>query len=208
MIVALRGRGWGMAAGGSASRRAQEARRQERLLRDQWQAAREQARRWEAASEGEQQVSAQLLMLTERGWRLLVDRRWPGTRSANVDMLLVGPGGVFVVDVKNWRADPEVIPPSQAPPCLRSCPSPQCRGQAERRHAGPRSKRHRFDHGPHRVPADRARGCSRGACSGGQHQAVASVFDLRPQVADVGLRHVHAGRYLFGDLDTQGAELT
>ena len=97
-----------MAAGGSASRRAQEARRQERLLRDQWQAAREQARRWEAASEGEQQVSAQLLMLTERGWRLLVDRRWPGTRSANVDMLLVGPGGVFVVDVKNWRADPEV----------------------------------------------------------------------------------------------------
>ncbi|MFD9871699.1 UvrD-helicase domain-containing protein [Streptomyces niveus] len=97
-----------MAAGGSASRRAQEARRQERLLRDQWQAARRQARRWEAASEGEQQVGAQLLMLTERGWRLLVDRRWPGTRSANVDMLLVGPGGVFVVDVKNWRQDPEI----------------------------------------------------------------------------------------------------
>ncbi|MEU0954903.1 UvrD-helicase domain-containing protein [Streptomyces niveus] len=97
-----------MAAGGSASRRAQEARRQERLLRDQWQAARRQARRWEAAGEGEQQVGAQLLMLTERGWRLLVDRRWPGTRSANVDMLLVGPGGVFVVDVKNWRQDPEI----------------------------------------------------------------------------------------------------
>ncbi|MFE0133374.1 nuclease-related domain-containing protein [Streptomyces sp. NPDC059037] len=46
-------------------------------------------------------------MLTERGWRLLVDRRWPGTRAANVDMLLVGPGGVFVVDVKNWRSAPE-----------------------------------------------------------------------------------------------------
>ena len=98
-----------MTAGGSASRRAQEARRQERLLRDQWQAARQQARQWEAASEGEQQVAAQLLLLTERGWRLLTDRRWPGTRSANVDMLLVGPGGVFVVDVKNWRANPEVI---------------------------------------------------------------------------------------------------
>ncbi|OAR22059.1 NERD nuclease [Streptomyces sp. ERV7] len=97
-----------MAAGGSASRRAQEARRQERLLREQWHAARRQARRWEAASEGERLVAAQLLVLTERGWRLLVDRRWPGTRAANVDMLLVGPGGVFVIDVKNWRSAPEV----------------------------------------------------------------------------------------------------
>ncbi|MFD9885890.1 UvrD-helicase domain-containing protein [Streptomyces alboflavus] len=96
-----------MAAGGSASRRAQEARRQERQLREQWQAARQQARQWEVASEGERRVAAQLLVLTERGWRLLVDRRWPGTRSANVDMLLVGPGGVFVVDVKNWGAAPE-----------------------------------------------------------------------------------------------------
>ncbi|WP_338423532.1 NERD domain-containing protein [Streptomyces gobiensis] len=103
----LRG-GRGMAAGGSASRRALEARRQERLLREQWQAARRQARRWEAASEGERSVAAQLLVLTERKWRLLVDRRWPGTRAANVDMLLVGPSGVFVIDVKNWRAAPEI----------------------------------------------------------------------------------------------------
>lgn len=97
-----------MAAGGSASRRAQEARRQERLLREQWQAARHQARCWEAASEGERRVAAQLLVLTTRGWRLLVDRVWPGTRAANVDMLLVGPGGVFVLDVKNWRSRPQI----------------------------------------------------------------------------------------------------
>ncbi|MFJ6568842.1 UvrD-helicase domain-containing protein [Streptomyces sp. NPDC091292] len=97
----------GGSAGGSASRRAQEARRQERLLREQWQAARQRARRWEAASEGERSVAAQLLVLTARGWRLLVDRRWPGTRAANVDMLLVGPGGVFVLDVKNWRSAPD-----------------------------------------------------------------------------------------------------
>ncbi|MFG2826408.1 UvrD-helicase domain-containing protein [Streptomyces sp. NPDC048434] len=94
-------------AGGSASRRAQEARRQERLLREQWQAARQRAERWEAAGEGERRVAAQLLMLAGRGWRLLVDRRWPGTRAANVDMLLIGPAGVFVIDVKNWRAAPE-----------------------------------------------------------------------------------------------------
>ncbi|MGY4969001.1 UvrD-helicase domain-containing protein [Streptomyces nigrescens] len=97
----------GGSAGASAARRAQQARRQERLLREQWQAARQRAERWEAASEGERRVAAQLLMLTERGWRLLVDRRWPGTRAANVDMLLIGPGGVFVIDVKNWRAAPE-----------------------------------------------------------------------------------------------------
>ncbi|MEU0948846.1 UvrD-helicase domain-containing protein [Streptomyces canus] len=96
-----------MAAGGSASRRAQEARRQERLLREQWNAARQEAHRWEAASEGERRVAAQLLVLTERGWRLLVDRRWPGTRAGNVHMLLVGPGGVFVLDIKNWRTAPE-----------------------------------------------------------------------------------------------------
>ncbi|MER5882954.1 UvrD-helicase domain-containing protein [Streptomyces sp. NPDC001941] len=78
------------------------------MLREQWQAARRQARQWEAASEGERRVAAQLLVLTDRGWRLLVDRRWPGTRAANVDMLMVGPGGVFVIDVKNWRSAPEV----------------------------------------------------------------------------------------------------
>ncbi|MCX5010334.1 UvrD-helicase domain-containing protein [Streptomyces sp. NBC_00555] len=88
-----------MGAGGAASQRAQDARRQERLLREQWQAARRQALRWEAADEGEQRVLAQLLVLTARGWRLCVDRRWPGPRTANADMLLVGPGGVFVIDV-------------------------------------------------------------------------------------------------------------
>ncbi|MFJ7586841.1 UvrD-helicase domain-containing protein [Streptomyces sp. NPDC097617] len=89
-----------MGAGGAASQRAQEARRQERLLREQWQAARRQALRWDAVGEGEQRVFAQLLVLTARGWRLLVDRRWSGTRTADADMLLVGPGGVFVVDIK------------------------------------------------------------------------------------------------------------
>ncbi|GAB2910734.1 nuclease-related domain-containing DEAD/DEAH box helicase [Streptomyces mayteni] len=97
----------GMAAGDSASRRAQEARRQERLLREQWQAARRRAARWEAASEGERLVAAQLLMLGGRGWRLLMDRMWPGTRAANVDMLLIGPGGAYVIDVKNWARAPE-----------------------------------------------------------------------------------------------------
>ncbi|MFJ8013488.1 UvrD-helicase domain-containing protein [Streptomyces sp. NPDC096339] len=98
-----------MGAGGAGSRRAQDARRQERLLREHWQAARRLARRWKEAGEDEQRVLAQLLVLTARGWRLLVDRQWTGagpgsgtgarTKSANADMLLVGPGGVFVIEV-------------------------------------------------------------------------------------------------------------
>ncbi|MEU2851399.1 nuclease-related domain-containing DEAD/DEAH box helicase [Streptomyces syringium] len=96
-----------MSAGGSAWKRAQVARRYERELREQLRAAQWEVRNWEAASEGERKVAAKLQVLTRRGWRLLLDRRWPGTRSANVDMLLVGPGGVFVVDVKNWRHLPE-----------------------------------------------------------------------------------------------------
>ncbi|MCX4807806.1 AAA family ATPase [Streptomyces sp. NBC_01214] len=88
-----------MGAGGAAAQRPQDARRQERLLREQWEAARRQALRWGAVGEGEQRVLAQLLVLTARGWRLLVDRQWSGARTADADVLLVGPGGVFVLQV-------------------------------------------------------------------------------------------------------------
>ncbi|WP_412739606.1 UvrD-helicase domain-containing protein [Krasilnikovia sp. MM14-A1259] len=67
------------------------------------------ASRYEAAAAGEQRVAAALLALTGAGWTLLVDRRWPGNAVANVDMILVGPGGVFVIDVKNWRPSPTVV---------------------------------------------------------------------------------------------------
>jgi superfamily I DNA/RNA helicase len=72
-------------------------------------AAHELAGRFEAAAAGERLVAETLVTLTGRGWRLLVDRRWPGTRAGNVDMILVGPGGVFVIDVKNWRSAPAVV---------------------------------------------------------------------------------------------------
>lgn len=36
------------------------------------------------------------------GWSTIHDVRWPGRRLANVDHVVVGPGGVFVVDSKNW----------------------------------------------------------------------------------------------------------
>lgn len=37
------------------------------------------------------------------GYYLLPDRAWPGTRSgAQVDLIVIGPGGFFIVDTKAW----------------------------------------------------------------------------------------------------------
>jgi hypothetical protein len=35
-------------------------------------------------------------------WVQFHDLRWPGRRLANVDHVVVGPGGIFVIDSKNW----------------------------------------------------------------------------------------------------------
>ena len=42
-----------------------------------------------------------LSRLTPFGYIQLTDRRWPGS-SANVDLVLVGPSGVYVIDTKCW----------------------------------------------------------------------------------------------------------
>lgn len=99
-----------MGTGGSVERRGQEARRKERELRERWQAAQHVVRRWGRAGEAERQVAAQLLTLTGKGgWRLLVDRRWPGAEGAGAYMVLIGPAGIFVVDVRDWEAEPLVV---------------------------------------------------------------------------------------------------
>ena len=97
-----------MAAGGSAGERSRRIREQALRLQRLSREAHRQAGRWKAAEEAERQVAGTLMALTASGWRLLVDRRWPGTRAANVDMILVGPPGVFVIDVKRWRDAPDV----------------------------------------------------------------------------------------------------
>ncbi|WP_067484058.1 nuclease-related domain-containing DEAD/DEAH box helicase [Actinomadura hibisca] len=97
-----------MAAGGSAGEQGRRARAQALELARRSREAYALASRYEAAAEAERQVAASLMGLTAVGWKLLVDRRWPGTRSANVDMLLIGPAGVFVIDVKRWRNAPAV----------------------------------------------------------------------------------------------------
>ncbi|MEZ0166811.1 3'-5' exonuclease [Kineococcus sp. LSe6-4] len=83
-----------------------EARRARALAEQYLALARQQqriVRRHEAGSAGERRIGALLQPMSAYGWTLLADRRWPGTRAANVDLLHVGPGGVLVLDVKNWR---------------------------------------------------------------------------------------------------------
>lgn len=64
---------------------------------------RDRQARFRVGAAGERHVVQVLGDLLATGWEVLPDRRWPGTRRANLDVLLVGPGGVFVIDVKRWR---------------------------------------------------------------------------------------------------------
>ncbi len=92
-----------MPAGDSA---AAEARRQ-LALADAHAAAAAEARataaRYSVADVTEKATAQALAPLAAVGHHLLADRRWPGSRRAQVDLVVVGPGGVFIVDTKAWR---------------------------------------------------------------------------------------------------------
>ncbi|MGW1989633.1 nuclease-related domain-containing protein [Embleya sp. NPDC001921] len=61
-----------------------------------------QAARWAAGAEGERRTAARLGPLLREGWTVLHDRALP-TGRANIDHLVVSPGGVvIVVDSKRW----------------------------------------------------------------------------------------------------------
>jgi hypothetical protein len=63
------------------------------------------ARKFELGAIAEERTAWLLDELATYGFRCLHDRVWPGTRSANIDHVVVGPSGVFVVDTKNWSGD-------------------------------------------------------------------------------------------------------
>lgn len=60
---------------------------------------------WKVGAEGEQRVAE--VMATATGVEVLRDRRVPGSR-ANIDHIVVGPQGVFVVDAKKYTGAVEV----------------------------------------------------------------------------------------------------
>lgn len=59
-------------------------------------------RNWSVGAEGERLVAANLAHLERYGWVALHDLRWPGRQRANIDHVAVGPGGIIIIDAKNW----------------------------------------------------------------------------------------------------------
>jgi hypothetical protein len=59
-------------------------------------------RAWRRGTAGERRTARLLASLERHGWAVLHDLAIPGTQ-ANIDHLVIGPGGVLVVDSKQYR---------------------------------------------------------------------------------------------------------
>lgn len=77
-------------------------------LRRQLDYAERSERAWAAGAAGEACVAASVETLQSHGWMVLHDVHWPGRLKANLDHVLIGPGGVIVVDAKNWSGNVEL----------------------------------------------------------------------------------------------------
>ena len=97
-----------MAAGDRASERARAAAERVARLKHQLQQAERDQRAWAAGAAGEALVEDKLRVLETLGWLVLHDVHWPGRPKANLDHVLVGPGGVLVIDAKNWTGQIEM----------------------------------------------------------------------------------------------------
>jgi len=67
------------------------------------------ARAWRRGAAGERRTARLLVPLERHGWAVLHDLAVPGSR-ANLDHLLIGPGGVFVIDSKHYRGRLQLDP--------------------------------------------------------------------------------------------------
>lgn len=82
-------------AGGSAAEVARRQREKaERLTRA--------AELWDQGTSGERATADVLAALPDGEWQTFHDLGWPGRSRANIDHVVVGPPGVFVIDSKNW----------------------------------------------------------------------------------------------------------
>ncbi|GAA2241107.1 hypothetical protein GCM10010401_12290 [Rarobacter faecitabidus] len=91
-----------MSAGQSADT---EAQRQLALAAAHEQAAaqaRATAAKYGIAAVTEKETARKLAPLAAAGYHFLADRQWLGSRRAQVDLVVIGPGGVFIVDTKAW----------------------------------------------------------------------------------------------------------
>jgi hypothetical protein len=91
-----------MAAGHSAANEAAHYKSQAEQAEFIARTAREMERRYTAAAESESRLGKMLEPLAEQGYHVLADRKWPNSTKAQVDFVLVGPSGVYIVDAKSW----------------------------------------------------------------------------------------------------------
>lgn len=97
-----------MGAGDGAAEQSRLAAERVARLKRQLDQAECSAKAWDAGADGERVVADKLSELVPRGWYVLHDVHWPGRPKANLDHVLVGPGGVVVVDSKNWTGEVRV----------------------------------------------------------------------------------------------------
>jgi hypothetical protein len=64
---------------------------------------------WRRGAAGERRTARLLDPLERQGWAVLHDLAVPGSR-ANIDHLVIGPGGVFVIDSKQYRGRLQLDP--------------------------------------------------------------------------------------------------
>jgi hypothetical protein len=64
---------------------------------------------WRRGAAGEQRIARLLAALERQGWVVLHDLAIPGSR-VNLDHLVIGPGGVFVIDSKHYRGRLQLDP--------------------------------------------------------------------------------------------------
>jgi len=64
---------------------------------------------WQRGAAGERRTARLLAPLERHGWAVLHDLAVPGSR-ANIDHLVIGPGGVFVIDSKQYRGRLQLDP--------------------------------------------------------------------------------------------------
>jgi hypothetical protein len=64
---------------------------------------------WRRGAAGERRTARLLSQLEQHGWAVLHDLALPGSR-ANIDHLVIGPGGVFAIDSKQYRGQLKLDP--------------------------------------------------------------------------------------------------
>lgn len=97
-----------MGAGDGAAEQSRLAAERVARLKRQLDQAERSTKAWDAGAAGERVVADKLSELVPRGWYVLHDVHWPGRPKANLDHVLVGPGGVVVIDSKNWTGEVRV----------------------------------------------------------------------------------------------------